>query len=72
MELEEGSTAIVLLAWGRRLGLRVGTLAAARERLVKCDDGATVLQFVRLWGGAPNSGARRDGFTRKREATVSN
>ncbi|MDQ6755291.1 MAG: GNAT family N-acetyltransferase [Actinomycetota bacterium] len=50
MRLEDGSTAICLLAWERRLGFPDGTLTAARERQVRRDDGVAALQFVRLWG----------------------
>lgn len=50
MKIDDGSTAIVLLAWERRLGFADGTMSTARERLVRRDDRAQSLQFVRLWG----------------------
>ncbi len=56
MRLDDGSTAICLLAWERRLGFPDGALAAAQDRLLKRDDGAQVLQFVRLWGRSALSG----------------
>jgi GNAT superfamily N-acetyltransferase len=56
MRLEDGSTAICLLAWERRLGFPDGALAGAQDRLVKRDDGAQAVQFLRLWGRCALSG----------------
>jgi GNAT acetyltransferase len=53
MTLDPGTTAIVQLAWSRRLGLPDGALAAAAgagARLLRTDEEAAKLSFVRLFG----------------------
>ncbi|WP_026555798.1 GNAT family N-acetyltransferase [Arthrobacter sp. 35W] len=51
MSFDPRSTAIVHLAWERRLGLADGALAAAGgTRLVHAVDGARSVTFLRLWG----------------------
>ncbi|MBG0739979.1 GNAT family N-acetyltransferase [Paeniglutamicibacter antarcticus] len=62
MSFDEGSIPIVQLAWERRLGLADGAIGRAVEteptaepgtgtdRLVKRDDDAVTLSFIRLWG----------------------
>ncbi len=52
MSFDEGSIAIVRLAWERRLGLDDGALGAVADRLVKRDDDAPTLSFIRLWGNS--------------------
>ncbi|WP_434615041.1 GNAT family N-acetyltransferase [Arthrobacter sp. A5] len=54
MSFDEGGIPIVQLAWERRLGLHDGAIGRAAEpdtgRVVKRDDDAVTLSFIRLWG----------------------
>ncbi|MCY0904494.1 GNAT family N-acetyltransferase [Arthrobacter sp. H14-L1] len=57
MSFEESSIPIVQLAWERRLGLPDGAMGSAAagtgsstDRLVKTEDAALTLSFIRLWG----------------------
>ncbi|MFD1212805.1 GNAT family N-acetyltransferase [Arthrobacter sp. GCM10027362] len=50
MQLDPGTEDIVLLAWARLLGFGDEAFAAAGGRLVRIDDDAAVLTFVRLFG----------------------
>ncbi|MEW9870416.1 GNAT family N-acetyltransferase [Arthrobacter sp. HS15c] len=55
MTLDPGSAAIIQLAWARRLGLDDGAFAAALasgERIVRADDSAKSVEFVRLFGSS--------------------
>ncbi|BCW19989.1 GNAT family N-acetyltransferase [Pseudarthrobacter enclensis] len=55
MTLDPGSAAIVQLAWARRLGLdddAFGTALASGERIVRADESARTVQFVRLFGSS--------------------
>lgn len=50
MQLDPGTADIVLLAWARLLGFADTAFAAPGTRLVRIDDEAAVLTFVRLFG----------------------
>ncbi len=57
MSIDEGSIPIVQLAWERRLGLPDGAIGStasgtgsSTDRLVKPDDAAVTMSFIRLWG----------------------
>lgn len=55
MTLDPGSAAIVQLAWARRLGLdddAFGTALASGERIVRADESARTVEFVRLFGSS--------------------
>ncbi|MCO4236110.1 GNAT family N-acetyltransferase [Pseudarthrobacter raffinosi] len=55
MTLDPGSAAIIQLAWARHLGLDDGAFAASLtsgERLVRADDAAGTVEFVRLFGSS--------------------
>lgn len=55
MTLDPGSAAIIQLAWARHLGLDDGAFAAALisgERVVRADDAAKTVEFVRLFGSS--------------------
>ena len=55
MTLDPGSAAIIQLAWARHLGLDDGDFAAALtsgERVVRADDAAKTVEFVRLFGSS--------------------
>ncbi|MDR7157448.1 GNAT family N-acetyltransferase [Arthrobacter sp. BE255] len=55
MTLDPGSAAIIQLAWARRLGLDDDAFAAALasgERIVRADDSAKTVEFVRLFGSS--------------------
>ncbi|MCU1574104.1 MAG: family N-acetyltransferase [Micrococcaceae bacterium] len=52
MTLEQHTRAIVRLAWERRFGFPDGSLDDDDALQQLCDDGATSLTFLRLWGGA--------------------
>ena len=55
MTLDPGSAAIIQLAWARRLGLDDGAFAASLasgERIVRADDSAKTVDFVRLFGSS--------------------
>ena len=53
MTLDPGSAAIIQLAWARRLGLDDGAFSSALasgERIVRADESARTVEFVRLFG----------------------
>jgi GNAT superfamily N-acetyltransferase len=53
MTLDPGSAAIIQLAWARHLGLEDDAFAAALtsgERVVRADEAAKTVEFVRLFG----------------------
>ncbi|MHC6230147.1 GNAT family N-acetyltransferase [Arthrobacter sp. MMS24-T111] len=55
MTLDPGSAAIIQLAWARRLGLdddAFGTGLASSERIVRADESARTVEFVRLFGSS--------------------
>jgi GNAT superfamily N-acetyltransferase len=55
MTLDPGSAAIIQLAWARHLGLDDGAFAASLssgERMVRADDSAEIVEFVRLFGSS--------------------
>ncbi|HJW00282.1 MAG TPA: GNAT family N-acetyltransferase [Arthrobacter sp.] len=55
MTLDPGSAAIIQLAWARRLGLDDDAFAASLasgERIVRADDSAQTVEFVRLFGSS--------------------
>lgn len=55
MTLDPGSAAIIQLAWARRLGLdddAFGTALASGERIVRADEAAHTVDFVRLFGSS--------------------
>ena len=55
MTLDPGSAAIIQLAWARRLGLdddEFGTALASSERIVRADESARTVEFVRLFGSS--------------------
>ena len=55
MTLDPGSAAIIQLAWARRLGLdddAFGTALASDERIVRADESARTVEFVRLFGSS--------------------
>lgn len=55
MTLDPGSAAIIQLAWARHLGLDDGAFAASLssgERIVRADDTAETVEFVRLFGSS--------------------
>ncbi|WP_285244912.1 GNAT family N-acetyltransferase [Pseudarthrobacter sp. fls2-241-R2A-127] len=55
MTLDPGSAAIIQLAWARRLGLdddAFGTALASSERIVRADESARTVEFVRLFGSS--------------------
>ena len=55
MTLDPGSAAIIQLAWARHLGLDDGAFAASLssgERMVRADDAAETVEFVRLFGSS--------------------
>lgn len=55
MTLDPGSAAIIQLAWARHLGLEDGAFAASLssgERIVRADDAAETVEFVRLFGSS--------------------
>ncbi|HET7138642.1 MAG TPA: GNAT family N-acetyltransferase [Arthrobacter sp.] len=55
MTLDPGSAAIIQLAWARHLGLDDGAFAASLssgERVVRADDSAGLVEFVRLFGSS--------------------
>ncbi|MDP9997840.1 MULTISPECIES: GNAT family N-acetyltransferase [Pseudarthrobacter] len=55
MTLDPGSAAIIQLAWARHLGLDDGAFAAALtsgERVVRADEAAKTVEFVRLFGSS--------------------
>ena len=53
MTLEPGSVDIIQLAWARHLGLDDGAFAAAAGvRIMRADDTASAVQFVRLFGNS--------------------
>ena len=55
MTLDPGSAAIIQLAWARRLGLdddAFGTALATDERIVRADESARTVEFVRLFGSS--------------------
>ncbi|QNE15435.1 GNAT family N-acetyltransferase [Pseudarthrobacter sp. NBSH8] len=55
MTLDPGSAAIIQLAWARHLGLDDGAFAASLssgERMVRADNAAETVEFVRLFGSS--------------------
>src|ERR671921_2006028 len=55
MTLDPGSAAIIQLAWARRLGLdddAFGTALSSGERIVRADESARTVEFVRLFGSS--------------------
>lgn len=55
MTLDPGSAAIIQLAWARHLGLDDGAFSAALtsgERVVRADESAKTVEFVRLFGSS--------------------
>ena len=55
MTLDPGSAAIIQLAWARRLGLDDGAFSyalASGERIVRADESARTVEFVRLFGSS--------------------
>ena len=55
MTLDPGSAAIIQLAWARHLGLdddAFGTSLASGERVVRADETARTVEFVRLFGSS--------------------
>ncbi|WP_426987275.1 GNAT family N-acetyltransferase [Pseudarthrobacter sp. Y6] len=55
MTLDPGSATIIQLAWARHLGLDDGAFAASLssgERMVRADDAAETVEFVRLFGSS--------------------
>jgi len=55
MTLDLGSAAIIQLAWARHLGLDDGAFAASLssgERVVRADESAEIVEFVRLFGSS--------------------
>lgn len=55
MTLDPGSAAIIQLAWARRLGLAddaFSTALASGERIVRADESARTVEFVRLFGSS--------------------
>ncbi|MDR6413548.1 GNAT family N-acetyltransferase [Pseudarthrobacter sulfonivorans] len=55
MTLDPGSAAIIQLAWARHLGLDDGAFAAALasgERVVRADEAAKTVEFIRLFGSS--------------------
>jgi GNAT superfamily N-acetyltransferase len=55
MTLDPGSAAIIQLAWARRLGLDDDAFASALasgERIVRADESARTVEFVRLFGSS--------------------
>ncbi len=55
MTLDPGSAAIIQLAWARRLGLDDDAFAAALasgERVVRADESARTVEFLRLFGSS--------------------
>ncbi len=55
MTLDAGSAAIIQLAWARRLGLddhAFGDALATGDRLVRADESARTVEFVRLFGSS--------------------
>lgn len=62
MTLDPGSAAIIQLAWARHLGLDDGAFAASLssgERIVRADDAAETVDFVRLFGSSALVGPQR-------------
>src|SRR6476661_286700 len=61
MTLDPGSAAIIQLAWARRLGLdddAFGDALASGERIVRADESARTVDFVRLFGSSALVGPR--------------
>ena len=61
MTLDPGSAAIIQLAWARRLGLdddAFGDALASGERIVRADESARTVEFVRLFGSSVLVGPR--------------
>ncbi|MFD0046052.1 GNAT family N-acetyltransferase [Pseudarthrobacter scleromae] len=55
MTLDPGSAAIIQLAWARRLGLdddAFSSALASGERMVRADESARTVEFVRLFGSS--------------------
>src|SRR5919112_3740466 len=55
MTLDPGSAAIIQLAWARRLGLdddAFGAALSSGERIVRADEAARTVEFVRLFGSS--------------------
>lgn len=55
MTLDAGSAAIIQLAWARRLGLddhAFGDALATGDRVVRADESARTVEFVRLFGSS--------------------
>lgn len=55
MTLDHGSAEIIQLAWARHLGLADHTFAEALrsgERIIRVDDSASSVQFIRLFGAS--------------------
>lgn len=55
MTLDPGSAAIIQLAWARRLGLdddAFSSALASGERIVRADESARTVEFVRLFGSS--------------------
>lgn len=55
MTLDPGSAAIIQLAWARRLGLpddAFSTALSSGERIVRADEAARTVDFVRLFGSS--------------------
>ncbi|WP_406637030.1 GNAT family N-acetyltransferase [Pseudarthrobacter quantipunctorum] len=55
MTLDPGSAAIIQLAWARRLGLDDGAFSSALasgERIIRADESARTVEFVRLFGSS--------------------
>lgn len=55
MTLDPGSAAIIQLAWARHLGLDDGAFAtslSSGERMVRADNAAETVEFVRLFGSS--------------------
>ena len=55
MTLDPGSAAIIQLAWARRLGLDDGAFSSALasgERIIRADESARTVDFVRLFGSS--------------------
>ena len=62
MTLDPGSAAIIQLAWARRLGLAddaFGSALASGERIVRADESARTVEFVRLFGSSVLVGPQR-------------
>ena len=59
MTLDPGSAAIIQLAWARRLGLYDGAFSSALasgERIIRADESARTVDFVRLFGSSARVG----------------